>query len=327
MQNNEDLLATNGLVSTKLFDVRNVRTIPANQHRTRENDTKEFLNRNVLTRDAINITQNLSQPWPTNQHKNDKPIISNTVGDITEPNYFKYEKSYLSIDSEKANNAADPQTERFIFIRNARYIIDLGRTYKDIYKIKLKDFAVYNLHSEFIPDFSDPASTEPITYTPYVLVRVQPVATKEFASVSNFQVASSEENTEIVTSGRTAGPVGGHILSYPKFEPYQTSLSKVRFFKPLLNRQNFQLPITIDDFIEPVYSETEMFYPNPIEDATRFLITVYNSEGEVYKGMQPHNFTLEITEKVNVLKNTNINTKEGEIDVTGVAKPNPLLFS
>ncbi len=70
-----------------------------------------------------------------------------------------------------------------------------------------------------------------------------------------------------------------------------------------------------------------MIYKDPIQNISRLLVTIYDSDGNVYRSMQQHHFTLEVTEKINVLKNTNINTKDGEVDVSGVAKPNPLLFN
>lgn len=341
MNNNDDLLETNGLVSTQLFNIKETKTISTRRPPIRTNDTKEYLNRNLYTRDPINISHNLSQPWPTKNHKNDKPVISNTVADITENNYFKYQKSYISIDVNNASYGSDPSQinyalkenteisyKRFVPVVNARYYINLNKPYNDIYKIKLVDFGIYNLSTTYLGPPQSDASQEtlPLKYTPYVLLRVQAVGTKQFAIDSNLEVAASQLNDKRMVKGDPYMETTGQLLTYQLYEPYSTSLAKVRYYKsrkPVTDDD----PLTLDDFIEPIYAETELIFKEPIQNITSLLITFYDSDGNVYRSMQQHHFTLEITEKINVLKNTNINTKEGEIDVTGVSKSNPLLFN
>lgn len=330
MNNDEDLLETHGLVSTQLFNVKDTKTISASFNLPVKTDTEEYLNRNLYTRDPINISHNLSQPWPNRNHKNEQPVISNTIEDITEDNYTKYHKSYVSIDFNLTDpKPTDPEVQRNVLVENARYIINLNRTYKDIYKIKLVDFAIYNLsltYTSQIPLSTPQPTPQPIKFTPYVLLRVQPMSTKEFASQTNLQVASSLPNTERKILGYPLTTTANTILAYPVSEPYSTSLSKIRFYKPLPQNTS-ETTLTYDDFIEPIFTKNEMFYNDSIKDVTQLLITIYDSNGNVYESMQQHHFTLEIIEKVNVLKNTNINTKDGEVDLTGVTKSNPLLFT
>jgi len=342
MNNDEDLLETNGLVSTKLFDVSHSTTVHPHQDISLNDDTKEFLNRRLYSRDPINISHNLSQPWPTKNHKNDQPVISNVMEDITEINYTKYNKRYISIDDNKASYypdaAVNPLDEnygllqnselnykRYVLIPNARYIINLNTSYNDIYKIKLVDFGIYNLSTTFIPP-PDGSIPEPLMYTPYVLLRIQPISTKEFDIQSNFEVASSEINTEKQVKGEPYVTTSGQMLTYSLYDAFSKSLSKIRFYRPRKPVTGAD-PIVYDDFIEPIYSDTEMIYKNPIQNISRILVTIYDSDGNIYRSMQQHHFTLEITEKINVLKNTNINTKDGEIDMSGVTKSNPLLFN
>ncbi len=325
MNNDEDLLETHGLVSTHLFNVKDTKTISASSNLPINTDTEEYLNRNLYARDRINISRNLSQPWPNRHHKNEQPVISNTIEDITEDNYTKYHKSYVSIDFNLTDpQPSDPTVQSNVLVENARYIINLNRTYKDIYKIKLVDFAIYNLSLTYTSQilFSVP---EPIKFTPYVLLRVQPMSTKEFASQTNLQVASSLPNTERQIFGYPLVTPANTVLTYPVSEPYSTSLSKIRIYKPLPQNTS-ETTLTYDDFIEPIFTKNEMFYNDSIKDVTQLLITIYDSNGNVYESMQQHHFTLEIIEKVNILKNTNINTKNGEVDLTGVTKSNPLLF-
>lgn len=334
----EDLLETNGLVSTKLFDVTQTTTIAPRSDVTLTDDTREYLNHNLYSRDPINITHNLNRPWPVRDHKNNKPIISNTVGDVTEDNYFKYNKKYISIDSEKSTYSVDTSIfdfnyglknnseinyQRYVLVDNARYIINLNKPYNDIYKIKLVDFAIYDLSLEYTP--ADSSETEPIKYTPYVIIRVQPIATKEVETESNFEVATSETNSDIQEKGKPVTTPYGQLLTYSKYEVYSTVLSKVRFYKVTAN--SLVESLSFDDFMEPIYSDTEMIYKNPIQNVSRLLITIYDANGNIYRSMQKHHFTLEVTEKINVLKNTNLNTRDGEVDISGVAKSNPLLFS
>lgn len=341
MNNDDDLLETNGLVTTNLFDIKKTKVINSRSFPIKTNDTKEYLNRNLYTRDSININHNLSQPWPVKNQKNDKPVISNTVADITENNYFKYNKSYVSVDVNSAFYVKDkvlinyalkenPEIsyERFVPIINARYFINLNKTYNDIYKIKLVDFGIYNLSKTYLgpPEADASQPTLATKFTPYILLRVQAVGTKHFASQSNFEVASSELNEHRSVKGDPYMTSFGQLLTYQLYEPYTTSLGKIRFYKarkPVTDDD----PIEYSDFIEPIFAESEIIFKEPIQNITSLLITIYDSEGNVYRSMQQHHFTLEITEKINVLKNTNINTKEGEIDVTGVSKNNPLLFN
>ena len=343
MNFDDDLLETNGLVSTKLFDIQNSSTVPPSSASSTD-DTKEYLDRNLYTRDPINISHNLSQPWPTNNHKNDKPVISNTVQDITKNNYFKYNKKYISVDDNKASygdeetnplgenfalkNNSELNFKRYVLIPNARYIINLNKSYNDIYKIRLVDFGIYNLSETYLPHVSTGQEQvpAPLLYSPYILLRVQPLATKEVDVQTNFEVASSEINEERQVLGQPYTTTGSQLLTYSMYEAYSTSLSKIRIYRGR-RPVDTDHPITFDDFIEPIYNESEMIYKDPIQNISRLLVTIYDSEGNVYRSMQQHHFTLEVTEKINVLKNTNINTKDGEVDVSGVAKSNPLLFN
>lgn len=344
MNFDDDLLETNGLVSTQLFDIQNSTTVAPKSSTTSNDDTKEYLNRNLNTRDPINISQNLSQPWPTYSHKNNKPIISNTIEDVTKDNYFKYNKTYISVDDNKASygdeetnplgenfalkNNSELNFKRYVLIPNARYIINLNKSYNDIYKIRLVDFGLYNLSETYIPftPVGQAPVSAPLLYTPYILLRIQPLATKEVDVESNFEVASSEINEERQILGQPYTTTGSQLLTYSMYESYTTSFSKIRFYRAR-RPVDADHPITYDDFIEPIYNESEMIYKDPIQNISRLLVTIYDSEGNVYRSMQQHHFTLEITEKINVLKNTNINTKDGEVDISGVAKSNPLLFN
>lgn len=340
MNNNEDLLNTNGLVSTNLFNIDQTRVLhPTQTLPQTTNDTKEYLTSNILSRDAINISNRLSQPWPTKSHKNDQPTISNTIADITETNYAKYKKYYISVDSTKdfytetnVKNIAleqvpDFELNRYGHIVNARYIIDLQRHYNDIYKIRLVDFGVYDLSMEYNKNLSNGTTTpEPIEFTPYVLLRVQPILTKHFVSQTNLQIATSENSKEKQTITSTYMTPTPQLLTYSSSEPFNTSLSKIRLYKPRKPVTDEE-PLTFDDFIEPIYTKTEMIYDEPVQDVTKLLVSIYDSDANIYASMQKHHFTLEITEKINVLKNTNINTKDGEVDISGVSKSNPLLFN
>lgn len=340
MNNDDDLLNTNGLVSTNLFNIDQTRVLhPTRTLPQTTNDTKEFLTSNILSRDPINIANRLSQPWPTKTHQNEQPIISNTVADITENNYAKYKKYYISIDSTKdfytetnIKNVAleqvpDFDLNRYGHIVNARYIIDLQRNYNDIYKIRLVDFGTYDLSLEYNKNTQSGTTVpEPIEYTPYILLRVQPILTKHYVSQTNLQVATSNNSTEkkaITSTYMTQTP---QILNYSSSEPFNSSLSKIRLYKPRQPVTDDE-PLTLDDFIEPIYTKTEMIYDEPVQNVSRLLITIYDSDANIYASMQKHHFTLEITEKINILKNTNINTKDGEVDISGVSKSNPLLFN
>lgn len=343
MNNDDDLLETNGLVSTNLFDISQSSTLRPRQDVSLSDDTKEFLNRNLYSRDPVNISQNLSQPWPTRNHKNDKPVISNVMEDITENNYSKYNKSYISVDNNKATYSTESlitgnygllknselNFKRYILVNNARYIINLNKPYNDIYKIKLVDFGIYNLSETYYPyvPFGEEPVTAPLLYSPYILLRVQPLSTKEFNTMTNFEVASSETTRDIQVFGEPYSTNAPPVLNYSSQDVYTNSLSKIRFYKPRppvpTDGSN---PITFDDFIEPIYADTEMIFKNPIQNVTRLLVTIYDSDANIYRSMQQHHFTLEVTEKINVLKNTNINTKDGEIDMSGITKSNPLLF-
>lgn len=348
MNNDEDLLETNGLVSTKLFDISHSTTVKPRHDISLNDDTSEYLNTKLYSRDPINISNNLSKPWPTKNHKNDQPVISNIMEDITEVNYTKYKKSYISIDDNKAtyyrDNDENPFEEnfgllrnselnykRYVLIPNARYIINLNKPYNDIYKIKLVDFGIYNLSINYntITDGTTKPKSLPIVYTPYILLRVQPLSSKEFETTTNFEVASSESNKEKSIKGVPFVTNEGQLLTYSTYDAYTKSLSKIRFYRPRrgYDDRGDPIPLDYDDFIEPIYADTEMIYKNPIQNVTRLLITIYDSSGNVYSSMQQHHFTLEVTEKINVLKNTNINTKDGEIDMSGVTKSNPLLFN
>ena len=316
MNNDIDLLETNGIVSTKLFNIKNTKTLPIyNRNRRKVNDTQEYLNRRLYTREPINIVNKLSQPWPVHTERNNRPVISNTVSDIVEDKYARYRKYYVSLDSSLAEPDSNLDIQKYVTSGSTRYVINLGKTYNDVYKIKLVDFGLSNLNTGILP-YTEPAPS-------YILLRIQAVNTADYGSATNFQVANSLADREVVYTKQSITTGRENMIRYHISEPFQTSIAKIKIFKPL---PQGTLP-TNDDIIEPVFYGSELlYYDSPLENLNKILVTFYENNGAIYDDMPPNNFTLEIIEKINVLKNTNINTKDGEVEQIGLTKNNPLLF-
>ena len=84
------------------------------------------------------------------------------------------------------------------------------------------------------------------------------------------------------------------------------------FAKIYLNQAPYQTIINKDCIYE--YKFEDM----PLEDLDQLLIQFTDPYGEIVDLYIPHSFTLEIYEKISVLKDTLINSRRGEIVTNGI---------
>lgn len=84
------------------------------------------------------------------------------------------------------------------------------------------------------------------------------------------------------------------------------------FAKIYLNQAPYQTIINKDGIYE--YKFEDM----PLENLDQLLIQFTDPIGEIVDLYIPHSFTLEIYEKISVLKDTLINSRRGEIVTNGI---------
>ena len=138
----QDLLYTNQFVSTNILNSKELKNSTKyykqfqNHIDKNSNITKEYLSRNLKDGDPININKSKSKPWPVSNEKNYKPIFSDAVSDIIENKYIKAVRTIISIYSKDRNK------EKSLVPNN--YLINLGKEFINIYKIKLIDLNIPN---------------------------------------------------------------------------------------------------------------------------------------------------------------------------------------
>lgn len=231
-----------------------------------------------------------------------KPILSETVNDLTRNRYAKYTNKNLLIDSKHKITSEDKLYSKYMLMNSTRYIINLNNTYDKIQKIKLNDFNIYNIKSS--PRF-----------TPYILMRLIPIQTNKKYIKSNLTVANSyPDKTKIITDGTNE-------MSSTISEIFDNSFGKIVIFKPTLS-------VTSDDYILPKFSNSEIVYQNnPLFNFNKLLVEFFDNEGNLYEDMPDNFFTLQITEREDYLKNTHINSQHGEVNMTGSISTNPFLLN
>ena len=140
--NPQDLLYTNQFVGTNILDNSELKKSTQyykqyQNHVDKTADiTKQYLNRSLKDGDPINVNKAKSKPWPILNEKNYKPIFSDTVSDIVENKYIKAIKTIISIYSKDRNK------EKALMPNN--YLVNLGKEFINIYKIKLVDLNIPN---------------------------------------------------------------------------------------------------------------------------------------------------------------------------------------
>ena len=140
--NPHDLLYTNQFIQKNIITNREIENNIKNNHNYRrfvkkqENNTKKYLQTNLLQSDPINLNKMNKQPWPKFKNNSNKPILSNVVKDMSEDRYRKTLKTLISINSDDRDIATST-------IPN-NYNIELDKEYKNVEKIVLKDFFIPN---------------------------------------------------------------------------------------------------------------------------------------------------------------------------------------
>jgi len=138
--NPQDLLYTNQFVNSNIISSKNLvehtkhyKQYQEHVHKTR-NPTEEYLHRNTRRNDKINADKRKAQPLPNPDNRNIKPIFSSAVNDIVEHKYSKSSRTAVSIYSN------DRDKTQYILPNN--YIINLGKDFTNIFKIKLIDIDI-----------------------------------------------------------------------------------------------------------------------------------------------------------------------------------------
>lgn len=257
-----------------------------------KNSTNNYVKNRLRNNSRQNINRRSNKPFPVRRQDNKKPILSKTVNDISKNRYAKYKNKYLLVDSKYKKTDS-----KYFLFDNARYIINLNTTFDKIQKIKLEDFNIYNLKSS--PVFS-----------PYILMRLIPIQTNKDFIKSDLIVANSNpDETKIITDGTNE-------LNYSISDVFNNCFAIIKIFKPT------------NEYIIPEFNSSEIIYQNmPLINFNKLLIEFYDSDGDLYKDMPSNFFTLKITEREDVLKNTNIDSRHGEVNMTGSVSTNHLLFN
>ena len=135
--NPQDLLYTNSFVNTNVISSQNLvdhtkhyKQYQEHIHKKR-NPTREYIERNKHTNDKINYDKRKADTMPTSSNRNIKPIFSKSFNDIIENKYSKKNKTAVSIYSDDRDKA--------VYMVPNNYIINLGKEFTNIYKIKLID--------------------------------------------------------------------------------------------------------------------------------------------------------------------------------------------
>ena len=138
--NPQDLLYTNSFVDTNVISSHNLvehtkhyKQYQGHIHKKR-NPTAEYVNKNKHTNDKINYDKRMSDPAPTQSNNNIKPLFSKSLNDIVENKYTKTYKTAVSIYSE--------DRDKSVYMVPNNYIINLGKDFTNINKIKLVDIDI-----------------------------------------------------------------------------------------------------------------------------------------------------------------------------------------
>ena len=138
--NPQDLLYTNSFVDTNVISSHNLvehtkhyKQYQEHIHKKR-NPTAEYVNKNKHTNDKINYDKRMSDPTPTQSNNNIKPLFSKSLNDIVENKYTKTYKTAVSIYSE--------DRDKSVYMVPNNYIINLGKDFTNINKIKLVDIDI-----------------------------------------------------------------------------------------------------------------------------------------------------------------------------------------
>ena len=140
--NPHDLLFSNQFISTKIINNQEINNNIKNYQnyqnflKKNENNTKKYLNTNLLRSDPINLNRSNRLPWPSYKNSNTNPILSAAVQDMSKDKYKKNYKTLISINSSDRNisNSTIPNN----------YDIKLNKEYKNVTKIALKDIIIPN---------------------------------------------------------------------------------------------------------------------------------------------------------------------------------------
>ena len=138
--NPQDLLYTNEFVDSNVISSSNLvehtkhyKQYQRHIHKKR-NATEDYITQNKHTNDKINYDKRNANPMPTPSNRNIKPIFSKPFNDIIENKYSKSNKTAISIYSDDRDKA--------IYMVPNNYIINLGKDFNNIYKIKLIDIDI-----------------------------------------------------------------------------------------------------------------------------------------------------------------------------------------
>ena len=138
--NPQDLLYTNQFENTNIISSKNLadhtkhyKQYQKHIHKTR-NPTEEYLSQNNRTGDKINVDKRNAHPTPASSTSNIKPMFSTAINDIVDHKYSKSTRTAVSIYSD------DRDKTKYIVPNN--YVINLGKDFTNIYKIKLIDIDI-----------------------------------------------------------------------------------------------------------------------------------------------------------------------------------------
>ena len=138
--NPQDLLYTNQFENTNIISSKNLgdhtkhyKQYQKHIHKLR-NPTEEYLNNNTRRNDIINTDKRKAHPMPSPDNSNIKPIFSSAINDIVDHKYSKSTRTVISIYSD------DRDKTKYITPNN--YIINMGKDFTNVYKIKLIDIDI-----------------------------------------------------------------------------------------------------------------------------------------------------------------------------------------
>jgi len=138
--NPQDLLYTNQFQNTNVISNKNLiehsknfKQYQKHIHKIRH-PIEEYVTKDTRHKDEINVDKKKAHLAPSSSNSNIKPIFSSAVSDIVENKYRKSTRTAVSIYSN------DRDKTKYIAPNN--YIINLGKDFTNIYKIKLIDIDV-----------------------------------------------------------------------------------------------------------------------------------------------------------------------------------------
>lgn len=141
--NPQDLLYTNQFINTDIDKNITISQDIENKNIEAENEdiknTNQYLNNDMFIEDDINKKKNLFNFWPNNTNKNNEPLFSKFLNDVSKNDYNYISKKVVSLDSRDRDIKTNPYPNNFK--------IYLNKEFNKVNNIKLLDINIDNILS------------------------------------------------------------------------------------------------------------------------------------------------------------------------------------